>query len=211
MRQRLRAAPAVDRQAQRLAHAHVVEGLARGVEDDHQVVDPGALEDREIVLHLVEQLGLLGRVAAAELGVELAADDAGNDRVRLHEEGLVAVEVGLALVEVAVEALALPAGAAHVADEREGARAHDLGLGIARVLLQLGGAVDAVVGRGERFQHAGHRVLQLEHDRGRVGGLDGQVGVVGPADRHHAGRRVDDALVAGLDVLGGERRSRRGT
>ena len=120
LRERLRAAPAVDRQAQRLAHADVVEGLARGVEDDHQVVDPGALEHRQVVLHLVQQLGLLGRVAAAELGVELAAEDAGNDGVRLHEVGLVAVEIGLALVEVALEALALPAGAAHVLDQREG-------------------------------------------------------------------------------------------
>ena len=65
----------------------------------------------EIVLHLVEQLGLFRRIAAAELGVELAADNAGNNAVRFHEEGLVAVEVGLALVEIVVKALALPARA----------------------------------------------------------------------------------------------------
>ena len=63
----------------------------------------------EIVLHLVEELGLLRRVAAAEFGVELAADDTRHYAARFHEEGLIAVEIGLALVVVALEALAFPA------------------------------------------------------------------------------------------------------
>ena len=186
---------------------HVVERLARGVEHQHQVVHPGAFEDLQVVLHLVEELLLLLRVAATELGVELTAEDAGDDAARLDEEDLVAVEIGPVLEEVAVEALARPARALDMLDEGKGARAHDLGLGVARVLCQLGGAIDAVEGRRQRLHHAGHRVLQLEDDRGRIGRLHVEVLVIGLADRNHALRRGNDAVVAGLDVGGGERRA----
>ena len=56
MRAGLPAAPAVDCQAQRLAHADVVERLLRGVEDEHQVVDHGPSRTTSVVLHLVQQL-----------------------------------------------------------------------------------------------------------------------------------------------------------
>ena len=141
-----RAAPAIDGQRQRLAHADVVERLALGIEDDHQAANPRALAHGELVLHLGEQLVALGGVAAAKLGVELAAQDARHHGVRLDEIGFVAVEVGQTLAEVAGEALALPVGPLLVLDERKGSRAHDLGLGIARVLFELGRTVDAVEG-----------------------------------------------------------------
>src|SRR5262249_17991889 len=53
---------------------------------------------------------------------------------------------GFALLEVARKAPAFPTSAAHMGQEGERPRAHDLGLGIARVLLQLGGRVNAMKG-----------------------------------------------------------------
>src|SRR5262249_16154590 len=56
-------------------------------------------------------------LSAAELGIELAAKDAGDNPVRLHEERFVAVEIGFALLEVARKAPAFPTGAAHMGQE----------------------------------------------------------------------------------------------
>ena len=53
------------------------------------------------------------------------------------------------LAEVVVEPLPDPVRALDVFDELESARPHDLGLGVAGVLLELGGAVDAVERRCE--------------------------------------------------------------
>ena len=141
---------------QRLAHAHVVEGLALVVERDDQAGHPWTLEDDRVVLHLVDHPVALGRRDAAELDVELAAGDAGRERGAFDEERLEAVEVGLVLAEVAVEALALPALALHMADEREGAGAEHVRLGELRVFLQLGSAVDAVPRRGEAHRACPH-------------------------------------------------------
>jgi len=89
---------------------------------------------------------------AAELGLNLASLQGRHDGRGLDEYGAEAIEVGFVLLEVLVEALARPVRAGLVLDKHEGSAAHhSLGrkLGILR---QLVGAVDAVVGQGQRAE-----------------------------------------------------------
>ena len=162
----------------------------------------------EALLGFGQKLIARTRVLAAKLGVELAAEQPRHHRRVLHEVDLEAVEVGQALAEVAVEPLAHPMRAAHVLDELEGARAHDLGFRVFRVLLELGGAVDAVEGRSQQRQEGGVDRLELEDDGGRIRRLDGgDVGEALLAHRDHALGWVGDALEGRLDVGRGQRRA----
>jgi len=108
-RESVRPAPAIDCHAQCLAHSDILEGFACCVEHDQQIYDPTSLENADTVLHLLKQLGLFRWVPAAELSIELTAQNPRNNSIRLNEEGFVAVEVGLALIEVVSEAFAFPA------------------------------------------------------------------------------------------------------
>ena len=92
--------------------------------------------------------------------------------------------------------------------EGEGPGPHDVALGELRILLQLRRAVDAVPRAREVGQHRGIGLLQLEDDRQGIGRLDRcDVGIARLPDREHALRRIAQALVGRLDVLGGEGRA----
>src|SRR5262249_26183855 len=142
-----------------------------------------------------------------EFGIELPTQDARNDARGFDEERLVAVEVGAVLVVVNLEALAGPARPLDVLPEPKRPPAPYFRFRLARGLLELGRGVDAVEGRGQRFDDARHRVLQLEDDGRGIGGLDHQVLVIRLADRDDALRWIDDAVKARLDVGGAERRA----
>ena len=121
---------------------------------------------------------------------------------RAHEQGAVAVEVGLALVPVVRVALADPLRPLDVRDEREGPRAHDVRLVPVLVLRQDVGLVDPVPGRGEVQQQGRLGPLQAKAHRVRVGRLHHLhrgVGVL--AQRLDPRGREDDPVVGGLDVL----------
>ncbi len=95
-----RSAPAIDRHGQRLTHADVVERLLLGVEGQQNVRHPWAFHDGDLVLHRSHELIALLWRAATELSIELPALNAGDDSGRAHEEKLVAVEIGFALVAI---------------------------------------------------------------------------------------------------------------
>ena len=108
LRQRLRALPLVDRQEQRLAHAHVVERLLLVVGRHHVAAVPVALLHRDLVAELLHQLVARRRRQRPEF----QRGAVGADRVDAHrllgrEDRHEAVEVGLARVIVVGVALAL--------------------------------------------------------------------------------------------------------
>jgi hypothetical protein len=157
--------------------------------------------DDEALRRLGHDLVALARVLAAELGIELAAEQAGHHCRVLHEVGLIAVDIRQPFAEVAVEPLGGPMRAAHVLDELVGARAHYLGIGKLRVLLELGGAVDAVEGRCQQGHERGIYRLQPENDGYGIGRLDGgDIGEPLLAHGDHALGRGNDALEGSLDV-----------
>ena len=91
-------------------------------------------------------------------------------------------------------------------DERPGAE--DVSLRELRIFGELRGAVDAVPRRGKVRRHCRLRPLQVKDDGQRIGRVDaGDRGVIGLAHREDALRRVDDALVARLDIGRGQPRS----
>src|SRR5205085_7934978 len=86
--------------------------------------------------------------------------------------------------------------------------AQDVGLRKLRVLGELGGAVDAVPWRREVRQHRRLGPLQVKDDRAGVGRVDARdCRIIDLAGRDNPGWRVDDALVARLDVRRGQLRS----
>src|SRR6185312_5964854 len=125
--------------------------------------------DLDALAHLRLELIALGRREAAELRLDRALLHRLDDLLALDEARLVAVEIGLALHEILVEALAGPVVALDVLDEGEGAAAEDMRLGEERVLLEPGGAVDAVPRRGEIGQHRRLGPAQMEDDGARIG------------------------------------------
>ena len=80
-----------------------------------RLVTHGPSRTTALSFSLVDDPVTLGRRDAAELDVELTADDAGRKRRAFDEERLEAVEIRVVRLEVAVEALALPALAFHMA------------------------------------------------------------------------------------------------
>ena len=126
----------------------------------------------------------------------------------LREDGVEAVEIGQVRLEVVLEALALPMRAGDVLGELEGTGAHHVARRKGGVLLELGGAEDAVERVGEGIEQRAVGPLQLEDDGQRIGRLDAvDVGDQALAHRHHALRRIAQAIVGRLDVLGRERRA----
>ena len=120
----------------------------------------------------------------------------------------VAVEIRLAGLEIFLPALCLPDLALVVLDKHKRAGAEDMGLRELRVLGELGGAVDAVPGRGEIRQHRRVRPLQVKDDGQRVGRVDAaDRAEIDLARRGDALRRMDDALIARLDIGRGQLRA----
>src|SRR5207244_11428866 len=110
--------------------------------------------------------------------------------------GALAVEIRLAGEEVLVPTLASPVVCFHVLDEHERPGPEHVRLREEWILLEPGGAVNAVPGRGEVRQHGRVRPLQMKEDGRRIGRIDpGDRGVVGLSYRKDASRRVDDAVV----------------
>ena len=89
-----------------------------------------------------------------------------------------------------------------VLDEHEWPAAH-YGLGgEIRILGQLGGAVDAVVGQRQRAEEGGVRFLDLHDHGGGIWRRDRHdVGEQLLADGDDAGGRIADAVEGGLHVL----------
>src|SRR5207248_10865871 len=133
-------------------------------EDDEQVGQPGALGRRDPVSERFGQLIALGRRDAAELGHDAAALKRLHDLWRLHETGLIAIEIGFALLEVLVPALALPALALPMLDKHEWTGSKNMRLRELRVRGQSGCAIDAVPRRGKFRQQRRVRPLQAKHD-----------------------------------------------
>src|SRR6266550_3229957 len=138
---------------------------------------------------------------ATELGHDPAALIGLHDRRAGDEIGLVAVEIGFAWLEILVPTLCVPALALGVLDKYERAGAENVSLWKLWVLGQLHGAVDAVPGRGEISQHRRVRPLQAKDHSQRVGCVDAaDRAEIHLPRRDHAGRRVDDPLIARLDT-----------
>jgi hypothetical protein len=197
--------PPVDRQRKRATDPRVIEGRLVRVEHDHQIDQPGRLADIDFVPHRLDELVALGRGHAAEFREEATLLEAVNHRCAGFEMRDIAVEIRTAWLEVVIEALPRPVVALDVLDEDEGSGSEDMGLGIERVLLELRGAVDAIPGRSKIRQHRRLGPAQMEDDRPRIGSIDAiDRRVVDLSRRDHALGRVDDTLIARLDVGRGQ-------
>src|SRR3954462_259919 len=98
--------------------------------------------------------------------------------------------------------------AADMLDKTKWPGAHHIAHRIERVLLQLGGGVHAIEWIGEGIDQRAVRLFQIEHDGERIRRVDRiDVGHEPLANRDDALRRIANAIVARLDVLGGEWRA----
>ena len=163
--QRLCAAPAIDRQRERAAHARIVERLFLGVEAHHQAASPRRFDHHRLVAKRLHQAIPVGRRMAAEFRQHLARGQCVHHRRAAHEYCAIAIEVRLAFLEVAVELAAHPVRAGLVLDERERAGAENVALGKLGIGLELGRAVHAVPRRRKVRQHRCVGLRQLEYHR----------------------------------------------
>jgi hypothetical protein len=108
-RERRRPLIAVERQAQRTAHAPVVERLLLVVDGERVPALPGALLHRDLAAQSLDEGVPLRRREAAELDHGALAADRRHLRRRLPDEDrAIAIEIGFALVPVARVAPADP-------------------------------------------------------------------------------------------------------
>ena len=206
--QRLRAAPAIDAERQRLAHARIVERFFLGVERHDQAAHPRRFLDHGLVAQRLDQAVAVGRRMAAEFGHDFSGRERVDHRRAGDEQGQKAIQIGLALLEIAVETAPAPVRTGDMLDKRERAGAHHVALRPARIGFEFGRAVNAVPRARKVRQHRRIRLLQLEDDGQRIGRVDrGDVGVALFPQGQHALRRLADAVVGRLDVFGRQRRS----
>ena len=206
----LRAAPAVDRQGQRLAHPWVVERRAAVVRGYHQHAVPVALLDGDLVAQCVYQVITLLRRETAELDRRAVALDRLNPGRHLRRrDRLEAVQIGPALVVIVLVLHPRDESARLVLDEHERPGAVDVHLvPSVAVLVEILLRVDEGIGIRHRRQERARRERQLE-DHGEVVGCGHRLDhlVERLACRRDALRREDDLFPGRHDVGRGQRRA----
>ena len=198
-----RTAPTIDRKAQSLTHAHVVERLALMVRRHDEDAVPVALLNRDVLAEGGNEIVTALRWEAAELdGCLITANGLDAQRLGLREDRLETVEVGLALVVVVRIPLAGDAGAGLTDVEYERAGAHHILLIPTWISVELGFRVDPAERRSQRGDESARRILQLEDDRLVIGSRDALDHTeFGLASARNALRRVDNPLIGGEHVL----------
>ncbi len=199
----LGAAPAINRQGKRAAHAGVVERLHPMIRGDQQHGIPVGFLDRDLIPQGASEDIATTRREAAKLDHGRAFTDRplalalllGQDRVK-------AVQVGQAFAVVVRVALAIQILAALMLDENESPGSQDILLVPAYVLGKLLGAIYVVIRVGEGGDERRARVLQLEDDGGVIRGRDLlHHDVETLAGTSHTLRRKDNLVEACHDVV----------
>ena len=201
--------PAVDRQGQGAAHAHIVERLARLVRRDQGAAVPVALLHGDLVAQSRDQFVARRRREAAELDRRTVGLDRGHaDCLLVGEYADEAIEIGQAGAVVVRIAHAGDRLAQQVFLEAERAGTHDVRLEPVRVAVEDVLLVYEGVWIGERRQKCGGGELEVEDDGFRVGCRDAvDHRVIAAAHADDACRRVDDVVPACRHVVGGQRRA----
>src|SRR5262249_47055720 len=147
--QRFRRAPTVDGERQGTPDARIVEGRFMGVEDNKQIGEPRTFAHIESLAQGLHELITLRRRDTAEFRHEGTTLVSLHHRGAAYEVGSISVQVGPVGEKILVPALPGPMIAFHMLDEDEGTGAENMRFGELLILVELGGAVDAIPGRRE--------------------------------------------------------------
>ena len=196
-------APTVDGKGKRPAHANVVEGLHLVVGGHEQGAVPVALLDGELLAQRLHQIVTHLRRETTELDVGApAANRLHVDRILLGEDGLGAVEIGLALPIIGLIALGIDVRSRLPFDELERPRAQHVLLVPVHVGIEDLLGVDEVVRKRQRRNEGARGILQFEHDReivGRGDAFDHAKERLAVAD--DSLHRENELLIGGDDVM----------